>query len=113
VRNNQEAQSVGAAMLHQTFIHIPGIGKQTEQELWQHGIQNWDDADRFEKRFGFAGPRLQSKLDEYIPLSRSAIKNRDAAFFQRLTALGEAWRAFPEFSGDCVYLDIESTGVHI
>jgi uncharacterized protein YprB with RNaseH-like and TPR domain/predicted nuclease with RNAse H fold len=98
-------------MLHQTFIHIPGIGKQTEQELWQHGIQNWDDADRFEKRFGFAGPRLQRKLDEYIPLSRSAIENRDAGFFQRLTALGEAWRVYPEFSDNCVYLDIESTGL--
>jgi uncharacterized protein YprB with RNaseH-like and TPR domain/predicted nuclease with RNAse H fold len=98
-------------MLHQTFVHIPGIGKQTEQELWKHGIQNWDDADRFEKRFGFAGPRLQRKLDEYIPLSRSAIKNRDAAFFQRLTALGEAWRVYPEFSDNCVYLDIESTGL--
>lgn len=98
-------------MLHQTFIHIPGIGKQTEQELWQHGIQNWDDADRFEKRFGFAGPRLQRKLDEYIPLSRCAIQNRDAAFFQRLTALGEAWRVYPEFSDNCVYLDIESTGL--
>lgn len=98
-------------MLHQTFIHIPGIGKHTEQELWEHGIQSWDDADRFEKRFGFAGARLQSKLDEYIPLSRSAIENRDAAFFQRLTALGEAWRVFPEFSDQCVYLDIESTGL--
>src|SRR5580698_10637665 len=98
-------------MLQQTFIHIPGIGKHTEQELWEHGIQSWDDADRFEKRFGFAGARLQSKLDEYIPLSRSAIENRDAAFFQRLTALGEAWRVFPEFSDECVYLDIESTGL--
>lgn len=98
-------------MLHRTFIHIPGIGKHTEQELWEHGIQSWDDADRFEKRFGFAGARLQSKLDEYIPLSRSAIENRDAAFFQRLTALGEAWRVFPEFSDQCVYLDIESTGL--
>jgi uncharacterized protein YprB with RNaseH-like and TPR domain/predicted nuclease with RNAse H fold len=98
-------------MLHQTFIHIPGIGKHTEHELWEHGIQSWDDADRFEKRFGFAGARLQSKLDEYIPLSRSAITNRDAGFFQRLTALGEAWRVFPEFSDQCVYLDIESTGL--
>jgi uncharacterized protein YprB with RNaseH-like and TPR domain/predicted nuclease with RNAse H fold len=98
-------------MLHQTFIHIPGIGKQTERDLWQHGIQSWDDADCFEKRFGFAGPRLQSKLDEYIPLSRAAIENRDAAFFQRLTALGEAWRVYPEFCDDCVYLDIESTGL--
>jgi hypothetical protein len=26
---------------------------------------SWDDADRFEKRFGFAGARLQNKLDKY------------------------------------------------
>ena len=98
-------------MLQQTFIHIPGIGKQTERELWLHGIQSWDDADRFEKRFGLAGPRLQKKLDDYIPLSREAIKNHDAAFFRRLSAMGEAWRVFPEFADECVYLDIETTGL--
>jgi uncharacterized protein YprB with RNaseH-like and TPR domain/predicted nuclease with RNAse H fold len=98
-------------MLHQTFIHIPGIGKLTERELWAHGIHSWDDADRFEKRFGYAGGRLQQKLDEYIPLSREAIQHKDAAFFERLTALGEAWRVYPEFADDCVYLDIETTGL--
>jgi uncharacterized protein YprB with RNaseH-like and TPR domain/predicted nuclease with RNAse H fold len=85
--------------------------KLTERELWLHGIHNWDDADRFEKRFGFAGPRLQKKLDDYIPRSREAIKNRDASFFQRLSDMGEAWRVFPEFSDQCVYLDIETTGL--
>ena len=98
-------------MLHQTFIHIPGIGKQTELELWEHGIHSWDDADRFEKRFGFAGARLQQKLDEYIPRSREAVRRKDAAFFQRLSTLGEAWRVFPEFADKCVYLDIETTGL--
>lgn len=98
-------------MLQQTFIHIPGVGKQTELGLWEHGIQSWDDADRFEKRFGFAGVKLQKKLDEYIPQSREAIRRKDASFFQRLSTLGEAWRIFPEFSDQCVYLDIESTGL--
>lgn len=98
-------------MLHQTFIHIPGIGKQTEQALWEHGIQSWDDADRFEKRFGALGARLQRKLDEYIPRSREAIRLKDAGFFERLSALGEAWRLFPDFANECVYLDIETTGL--
>jgi len=98
-------------MLQQTFIHIPGVGKHTEQGLWEHGIHCWDDADRFEKRFGFAGVKLQKKLDEYIPRSREAIKSKDASFFQRLSTLGEAWRIFPEFSDQCVYLDIETTGL--
>ena len=98
-------------MLHQTFIHIPGIGKETERGLWKHGIRSWDDADKFEKRFGAVGARLHQKLDEYIPLSREAVRRKDAAFFERLSTLGEAWRVFPEFADECVYLDIETTGL--
>ena len=98
-------------MLQQTFVHIPGIGKQTESELWERGIRSWDDADRFEKCFGVVGTRLQKKLDEYIPLSREAIRRKNAAFFERLSAIGEAWRLFPDFADRCVYLDIETTGL--
>ena len=79
--------------------------------MWAAGIRSWDDADRFEKRFGVLGARLQQRLDDYLPRSRAAIKEKDAAFFQRLSALGEAWRVFPEFSDQCVYLDIETTGL--
>jgi uncharacterized protein YprB with RNaseH-like and TPR domain/predicted nuclease with RNAse H fold len=98
-------------MLQQTFIHIPGIGKQTELDLWAHGIHSWDDADLFEKRFGAVGARLQKKLDEYIPLSREAIRRKNAGFFERLSATGEAWRLFPDFADRCIYLDIETTGL--
>lgn len=42
-------------MLRQTSIHMPGIGKQNERELWEHGIHSWDDTDRFEKRGGAFG----------------------------------------------------------
>jgi uncharacterized protein YprB with RNaseH-like and TPR domain/predicted nuclease with RNAse H fold len=98
-------------MLQHTFIHIPGIGKQTEMDLWKGGIHNWDDADRFEKRFGVVGARIQKRLDEYIPASRNAIQQKNAAFFERLSTLGEAWRVFPEFADQCVYLDIETTGL--
>jgi uncharacterized protein YprB with RNaseH-like and TPR domain/predicted nuclease with RNAse H fold len=98
-------------MLQQTFIHIPGIGRETEREMWANGIRSWDDADLFEKRFGVLGARLQQRLDDYLPRSRQAIKSRDAGFFRRLAEKGEAWRVFPEFSDQCVYLDIETTGL--
>src|SRR6266853_3152678 len=98
-------------MLQQTFIHIPGVGKRTEEELWAAGIRSWDDADLFEKRFGHVGARLQQKLDDYIPRSREAIKRKNAGFFERLSRVGEAWRIFPEFADRCVYLDIETTGL--
>jgi uncharacterized protein YprB with RNaseH-like and TPR domain/predicted nuclease with RNAse H fold len=98
-------------VLQQTFIHIPGIGKQTELDLWERGIHSWDDADRFEKRFGAVGARLQKRLDEYIPLSREAVRRKDASFFERLSSRGEGWRLFPSFADNCVYLDIETTGL--
>lgn len=98
-------------MLQQTFLHIPGIGRETERDMWLRGIRSWDDADRFEKRFGVLGARLQQRLDEYIPRSREAVKNKHPEFFQRLSDMGEAWRVFPEFSDQCVYLDIETTGL--
>lgn len=100
-------------MLHQTFIHIPGIGRRTELELWEHGIRSWDDADRFEKRFGATGARLQHKLDEHIPPSREALRRKDASFFSRLAAFGESWRMLPEFADRCAYLDIETTGLSL
>jgi hypothetical protein len=73
------------------------LPKQTELALWERGIQSWDDANRFERCFGVVGARLQKKLDEYIPRSHEALRLKDAAFFERLSTLGEAWRVFPYF----------------
>jgi len=98
-------------MLLQTFAHIPGISLRTERRLWDHGIRSWDDASGIPRRFGAVGPRLRERLDEYIPQSRDALRARDSAFFARLSSLGESWRAFPEFRDNCVYLDIETTGL--
>jgi uncharacterized protein YprB with RNaseH-like and TPR domain len=69
-------------MLQQTFIHIPGIGKQTEKSLWANGIHSWDDADCYEKRFRHVGARLQQKLDEYMPRSREAIQQEKRCIFR-------------------------------
>lgn len=98
-------------MLQNTFMHIPGVGSQIEHDLWASGIHSWDDADLFEKRFGRVGIGLQQKLDDYIPRSREALKNKNPAFFARLFARGEAWRLFSDFADCCVYLDIETTGL--
>lgn len=35
-------------MLEHTFVHIPGIGKATEQRLWEQGIRTWAEADGVE-----------------------------------------------------------------
>ena len=98
-------------MLEQTFIHIPGVGPKTERELWQSGIRSWEDFTAILTPPTPISPGLRRRLEDYIPQSIKAVENRDAGFFSRLSALGEAWRLFPEFASQCVFLDIETTGL--
>ena len=98
-------------MLEQTFIHIPGVGPKTERELWHSGIRSWEDFTAILTPPTPIGPGLRRRLEDYIPQSIEAFRNRDARFFARLSAIGEAWRLFPEFESQCVFLDIETTGL--
>ena len=98
-------------MLEQTFIHIPGVGPKTERELWRSGIRSWNDITGILTPPASISAALRRRLEGYIPQSIEAVKNRDAGFFARLSALGEAWRLFPEFAAQCVFLDIETTGL--
>src|SRR5713226_3101178 len=94
-------------MLEQTFIHIPGIGRRTEHELWRAGITSWDDFTDFFTRPAAISAGLRRRLETHIPQSIEAVQRKDAAFFRRLSSLGEAWRLFPAFASQCVFLDIE------
>lgn len=97
-------------MLRNSFIHIPGIGKTTEKSLWDNGLKDWDAAYNAARSGRLAG-RLASILRDYIPESKEALSNKDIAFFDRIVRLGEAWRFYPELGGNCVFLDIETTGL--
>lgn len=98
-------------MLERTFLHIPGIGRATEQALWRQGVTTWGDAEALEPGAPGVRPRAVALLRRHLPDSRRALATRDAGFFGRLCQLGEAWRVFSRFAADCVYLDIETTGL--
>ena len=78
-------------MLEQTFIHIPGIGRRTESELWKAGITSWDEFADFFTRPSAISAGLRRRLETYIPQSIDAVQRKDASFFTRLSRLGEAW----------------------
>jgi len=101
------------AMLEHTFVHIPGIGSKTERGLWESGIESWKDVDGLDANSRDLRPRLRAQLAQYIPASRRALAGRNAGFFSRLCRIGEAWRLFGTFAHDCVYLDIETTGLSL
>jgi len=98
-------------LLERTFLHIPGIGRATEQALWRSGVHTWREAETLAPGDPAVRPRVRALLRRHLPASRRALQARDAGFFVRLCGLGEAWRVFSRFAADCVYLDIETTGL--
>ncbi|MBW1716445.1 MAG: ribonuclease H-like domain-containing protein, partial [Deltaproteobacteria bacterium] len=95
-------------MLEHTFIHIPGIGPKTEQQLWTKGILTWRDflsnkeAPLFPPRDAFVRENLVA-----------SIENRDnICFFSDRLSPGDMWRTFDNFKHKAVYLDIETTGFY-
>lgn len=98
-------------MLQNTFLHIPGIGRQTELDLWRAGVNHWNDFSGFLTRPARIGRRLHRILEEHVPASIQAVEARNAGFFSKLAEAGEGWRLYPEFCDSCVFLDIETTGL--
>ena len=93
-------------MLEHTFIHIQGIGRKTEQNLWQQGIRTWHDF------LGHKGCVFSPARDLYVrnELEKSIEHRNDVRFFRDRLSSGEMWRLFGAFKEKPVYLDIETTG---
>ena len=98
-------------MLRHTFLHLPGVGHTTERKLWADGVCTWDDAAQLIRCSLTTSRALTHKLQTYLPQTVRAVQERNTAFFGRLAGFGESWRLFSEFAGDCVYVDIETTGL--
>ena len=97
-------------MLKHTFLHVPGVGPNTELKLWERGILSWEDYLTNSGQFGL-GRRNQLNLDKYIERSLDALRCGDALFFEHLLPKKEIWRIYPEFKDRSVFLDIETTGL--
>lgn len=97
-------------MLERTFIHLPTIGPQTEQRLWQSGIACWQDFLAAEAVGGLSRPRL-AQLKRHVEDSQRCLGELDSRYFARLLPAGEHWRAYPDFRRQVGFLDIETTGL--
>ena len=96
-------------MLEKTFVHIPGVGVQTERALWEAGCHTWADLAGGLDRFS-CGTALREEVALSLDRSREALDGGDHQFFARRLGMGDAWRAWPDFRERCVYLDIETDG---
>jgi len=95
-------------MLQNTFCHLPGLGAKTERRFWDAGILTWEDFHNAE-----ALPSGNGKAHGWRRSLEFAEERRlagDAEYFGTMLEAPEAWRLFPEFSEDVLYLDIETDG---
>ncbi len=95
-------------MLTHSFIHLPGIGAKTEENLWKAGIHNWHQWP------GTAPVKLPnssfSQLSRFVQTSLTELGNGPDFFSKNLPA-NEQWRLFSHFRERTAYLDIETTGL--
>ena len=96
-------------MLESTFVHVPGLGLETEKSLWDQGCQSWrhllDGLDSYT-----TGQVERSVVKRILNGSYKSLEARDGSFFKKGLGLRDAWRAYPEFKDSCLYLDIETDG---
>ncbi len=99
-------------MLQNSFVHLPGIGAETEQKLWALGLKNWDDLSTNLSRL--FGPKTAAKLAFAIDQSQAAHHSGQIEYFQTKFRGAEMWRLLPSFlqkNAAMAYLDIETTGL--
>jgi uncharacterized protein len=93
-------------MLTHTFCHVPGVGPQSEQRLWQRGVRTWQDA------LGAELPgRRGEAIRETARRSIGCLERGDVRHFGRCLPSQEQWRMFARFRHTAAYLDIETTGL--
>lgn len=96
-------------MLKNTFQHIPGIGKKTEERIWSAGVVDWDCLDK-PQPINLPRKTVET-LAAYCRESREQFTGGNPAYFESLLSASLGWRLFPEFRDHTVYLDIETDGL--
>ncbi|MFH1215689.1 MAG: ribonuclease H-like domain-containing protein [Pseudomonadota bacterium] len=95
-------------LLHNTFIHIPGIGEKTESQIWQAGIHTWD---QWRPPYPTSLPESKVNLITYHLEQFKRINDGSPAFYAKLLSSNQHWRLFPHFREKTAYLDIETNGM--
>lgn len=96
-------------MLRHTFLHLPGIGRETERRLWGEGCLDWDSFLAEPDRWSVGSASRELTLQS-LEASKFALELGNYQHFVVPLGLGEAWRAWEAFGDSCAYVDIETDG---
>lgn len=92
--------------IENSFIPVRGVGEATERKLWQQGVTHWDEFDP-----SAVGPKTGDRIETFIAEARRHLADDNAHFFGEQFPGSEAWRLYENFREQCVFFDIETTGL--
>ena len=78
--------------------------------MWKQGIHSWDSFLNTNKINGLSN-RRKIYYDRKILEARKALYNFDSSYFKNILPQSEYYRLYDFFKEDCVFLDIETTGL--
>jgi uncharacterized protein YprB with RNaseH-like and TPR domain len=97
-------------MLETTYLHAQGVGRLTEQRLWQAGATDWDAyLDSPDSRWPLTRSQ-RALLTPTVEESHERLDDEDFGWFARRLPAAEHWRAVPAFGHRLAFVDIETTG---
>jgi uncharacterized protein YprB with RNaseH-like and TPR domain len=94
-------------LLRRTFVHLTGIGPQTERHLWSLGIRDWDQL-AGEVAGLFKGKRLEG-IQRALDDSMAAWARGDLWHLHRALPGHERWRLVAGGFDGIAYFDIEAS----
>ncbi len=98
-------------MLRQSFIFLDKIGETTEQKLWNHGINTWDDFLATQTLPSIRGSR-KTLYQMQIKRAEHALEHADYTYFIKHMPQAHLFRLYPHLRDQAVFLDIETTGYY-
>ena len=99
-----------SSFLEATYLHAQGIGRTTEQRLWEAGVETWADFMNRRKEDLPLSERQYETLAPIIEESISRLVDEDFAWFAQRLPQSEHWRAVPSFGHRLAFVDIETNG---
>ena len=97
-------------MIQNSFIFLERVKRGIEKRLWKQGIYSWASFLDRDKIHGLSTARKRY-YDRKIMQARRALYNFDSTYFKNILPQSEYYRLYDFFKEDCVFLDIETTGL--
>jgi uncharacterized protein len=97
-------------ILKNTFVHVPGVSKCAEENIWRNDILSWEDFISNHSKI-YLSTKKRDLIFNHIEQSIKALKNKDFSFFINDLPSNMHWRAYKDLKDNCCFLDIETTGL--